>query len=305
MTEERDRVLLVTGASGYLGRHLTRRAAESGIRVISGYRSQRDAISAGEPFPLDLLESGDALESRLTDLAPSAIIHTAALNPGSDRDAMMSVNVEGTRRIARIAARLDSRLVHLSSDVVHDGRHPPYDDDTPGNAIDPYGRSKAEGEAAVEEIVPAAVRVRTSLIYSLDEMDRATAGFAARLINGEPVSLFRDVIRQPVWIESLVAALLSLAFEHSELSGSFNIAGSQAISRDALARKLLEWWSVPKREEARTISAASLENPPAMDLRLRLEKAEIALGMHFEGVDEVLSAHRPRGEETVDRHETE
>jgi hypothetical protein len=70
---------------------------------------------------------------------------------------------------------------------------------------------------------------------------------------GERVALFRDVIRQPIWIETLAIALLT----------------------------------------------------PAMDLRLQLDRSKAALEMHFQGVDEVLSAHDHHSTGTVDDHRTE
>ncbi len=103
MNTNRDRVLLVTGASGYLGRHLTRRAIDEGYRVVSGYRGNLAEVAAGTPFPLDLLESGGQLEERILNLSPNAIIHTASLTPGTDPDSMMSVNRGFTARIAKIA----------------------------------------------------------------------------------------------------------------------------------------------------------------------------------------------------------
>ena len=123
-------------------------------------------------------------------------------------------------------------------------------------------------------------------------MDRTTAGFSRRLAAGQQVSLFRDVLRQPIWVETLVTALLALAFERPHLAGAFNIAGEQVISREAFSRKLLDWWDIPDREAAVSISARSLPDPPPLDLRLGLEKAKAALGMRFEGVDEIIESQR-------------
>ncbi len=55
--------------------------------------------------------------------------------------------------------------------------------------------------------------VRTSLIYGLHQMDNGTRSFAERLRDGREVGLFSDVLRQPVWVETLAAALLELARE--------------------------------------------------------------------------------------------
>ena len=83
---------------------------------------------------------------------------------------------------------------------------------------------------------------------------------------------------------------LALAFERPELVGAFNIAGEEPISREIFSRKLLDWWSVTGRENALSISAKALPDPPPMDLRLQLGKAEKALEMRFLGVNEVIES---------------
>jgi dTDP-4-dehydrorhamnose reductase len=279
--------LLVTGGSGYLGRHLTPRAAETCL-VYATYGTDPERIKAGIPESLDVTSRRDVLDL-IARLSPRAIIHCAAANPGSDEGMMMQVNAAGSRYVAEGAAAVGARLVHVSSDTVHDGQHAPYDDEAPSAPINLYGRSKAAAEAAVAEVYPAAAIVRTSLIYGLYEMDRGTSGFAERLKAGRPLFLFRDVLRQPVWTESLVTALLKLAFEVMDFAGILNVVGNQELSRETFGRRMLEWWQVEERHLARSGLAADLPHPPPLDLRLTTAKAEKVLRMSFPGVDDVLT----------------
>src|SRR5262249_44253584 len=110
------RTLLITGGSGYLGRHLTVRAADV-FQYYTTHHTHPQQIRAGQPLPLDLTQRDDVLR-RITALSPHAIIHTAAINPGGGSEAeMMQVNATGARYVAEAAAAVGSRLVHLSSDV--------------------------------------------------------------------------------------------------------------------------------------------------------------------------------------------
>lgn len=127
-----QRTLLITGGGGYLGRHLTVRATET-FQVYTTYHAHPQQIKAGHPLPLNLTQRDDVLRV-ITALAPQAIIHTAAITPGGGSEAeMMLVNAAGARYIAEAAVTVGARLVHLSSDVVHSGRHAPYDDDAPSH----------------------------------------------------------------------------------------------------------------------------------------------------------------------------
>ncbi|MCG8460435.1 MAG: sugar nucleotide-binding protein, partial [Holophagales bacterium] len=200
----------------------------------------------------------------------------------------------GSRSVSRAAAELQAALVHVSTDVVHDGRRAPYADDARPTPLFPYARSKAEAEDAVLAEHPRAAIVRTSLIYGLHTMDRGTADFAARLARSETLRLFTDVVRQPVWVETLAQGLLRLA--ERRCSGFFNLAGSQALTREAFARRLLDHWQVPGRERYEPIRAADLSGRIPLDLRLELHRARRTLDMELPGVDQVLA--RARGGST-------
>jgi dTDP-4-dehydrorhamnose reductase len=285
---EQKKVLLVTGGSGYLGRRLSVSAMEA-FSVYSGYHGHPDRVKAGYPLPFDLSRR-DSILQRITDLAPQVIIHTAGLNPGGSEEDMMQINGLGSRYVAEGAATVGARLIYVSTDVVHGGHNAPYDDEAPPSPVNIYGRSKAAGEAAVAEIAPQAVIVRTSLIYGLTEIDRGTAGFAERLKAGRPLVLFNDVIRQPIWIESLIAALLKLS--NLDFAGTLNVVGRQALTREEFGRRMLDWWQVNSRGLLQSGQAVAISSAIPLDLRLTWAKAEELLQMRFPGVDEVLAEAR-------------
>lgn len=285
----RQKTLLITGGSGYLGRHLTAKAVEA-FEVFTTYSTQADQIKAGHPLPLDLTDR-EAVLRLIADLTPQAIIHTAAINPGRGGDEVMRrVNVDGSRYVAEGAAAAGARLVHVSTDVVHDGRHPPYADEARPTPLNEYGRSKAAAEAVVAEITPQAAIVRTSLIYGLTEMDRGTEGFVKRLEAGLPLVLFSDVIRQPVWVDSLAEALLKLV--EINFAGILNVAGRQALTREDFGRHMLAWWQVDPRGLLQSGRAADVSETIPLDLRLNISKAEQLLQISLPGVDEVVARAR-------------
>lgn len=204
---------------------------------------------------------------------------------------MDTVNRAASAALAEVAATHGIRLVHVSSDVVHDGRHAPYDDRATPSPLNEYGRTKAAGEAAALAAHPAAVAVRTSLIYGVHEIDRSTAGFIDRLRSGQRLSLFADVIRQPVWVEALAEALLRLAVELTDVAGPLNVAGRQPIDRAAFGRRMLAHWQIDAGAWGGGIddvAAAGVSDTIPLDLRLHLDRAR-ALGLDCPGVDEVLS----------------
>lgn len=278
--------VLITGAGGYLGRRLAERASTR-WHVYAGTHRQ-SGVKAGTEVVLDVTDR-DAVMQVVGRLRPRAVIHTAAVNPGQgDETDMWRVNSEGSQHVAEAAHAVGARLVAVSTDIVHNGRAAPYADDVPPSPINGYGQSKAAGEEAICAADPAAVVVRPSLIYGLDEMDRGTAGFAERIAAGNPQALFSDVIRNPVWVETLAEALIRLAtVEHA---GVLNVAGRQALSREAFGRRMLAYWGVDVGDMVRPGLAADLAESIPLDLRLVVGRAEMLLGMVFPGVDHVLDA---------------
>ena len=290
MTSAKQPIILITGGSGYLGRHVTV-AAASNWQVVTTYGSRVQRIAAGTSYQLDITNA-DQTRRLFEQLSPEAIVHCVAANPGSDEATMMSINGTGSGNVARAAAAVGARLVHVSTDLVHDGANSPYPDETAPTPTSLYGRSKALAEALVAEAHPSAAIVRTSLIYGLQEMDRGTAGFVARLKANQPLILFRDVVRQPVWVDTLCRALLKLSLENRNFAGIINVVGRQALDRETFGRKMLAWWQVDSDPLVQSGLGADLPDPPPLDIRLKVEKGEALLAMPFLGVDEVLQQHQ-------------
>jgi dTDP-4-dehydrorhamnose reductase len=152
--------------------------------------------------------------------------------------------------------------------------------------VNAYGRSKAAGEEAVLSLCDSAIVARTSLIYGLEEIDRGTQGFINALKAGQKLNLFTDVLRQPVWIDSLCDAICLLAFDQTQELGTINIAGDQVLSRAAFAARMLEYWGESAAANINQASARDIPGIP-LDCTMRFDRAR-ALGIALPGVDEVL-----------------
>jgi dTDP-4-dehydrorhamnose reductase len=240
----------VTGATGYLGSELLRlRPDASGERV-----EIRDAAATRALFER---------------LRPETVIHTAY------RQEDASVNIEGSENVALAAATIGARLLHLSTDVVFDGRKgAPYVEDDPLSPVTAYGLAKAEAEKRVAAAHPEALLVRTSLIYG-----GATPSKHERAATG-PGPWFTNEIRSPVQVTDLAKALLELA--ELDFAGPLHVAGADGVSRAELA-ELIAGRPVP-----------TAEAPPArpLDCRLDSSRAQALLRTRLRGVRELFGRER-------------
>jgi dTDP-4-dehydrorhamnose reductase len=287
--------LLITGGSSYLGRHLVPIAEVNhevgytyylnrplGTQGISGElrgTQEEEKRWGRKTWQLDLRDEA-AVRQLVTEWQPEVIIHLAGSNRSPD---MTAVIEQGASHLVAAATLVNARLIHFSSDVVFDGRHAPYRESDPPSPIHAYGRAKAAAEAIVARY-PNHVIIRTSLIYGRRLMDRSTEWIATALSQGQPVTLFDNQWRNPVWARTLSLASLELA--QMEFRGILHIAGRQAMTRADFGLKLLDWWGIAGRDSL-TIGPSSDAWP--LDCRLDIALATELLETPLLGVDEVLA----------------
>jgi dTDP-4-dehydrorhamnose reductase len=276
--------LLLTGASGYFGRHFAPLAARR-FETLSAYYTHPEHITAGGAVRLDLK---DAARTRLllAELQPQVIVHAAASN--HDEQNLQAI-LPAARALAGFAHESGARLIHFSTDVVFGGGAAPYDDDSLPCPVGRYGRLKAQAEAAIAEIDPAAVIVRPSLIYGFDPPDAATGWLLDGMRRGETVRLFTDEIRCPVWVDDLCAAVLELAAEAHEAAGAMNLAGPQPLNRWEFGMRLLKGLGLAAGPTVirATVIESGLER--ARDVTVRSRRAGRLLKARLRSVDEAVS----------------
>ena len=269
--------LLIVGGSGFLGTELVRRASAAGWATAATYCSARpDTAPPGVSWHRLDLRAPTQLDDLLAELTPDAIIN--ATSGQSD----WAVTADGSVRVAMAAARHGRRLVHVSSDAVFSGSRISYDESCPPDPVTPYGAAKAAAETAVRLLTPAAAIARTSLIigHGGSAQERMVHELAAGAREGV---LFTDVVRCPVHVEDLAAALLELAL--SDGSGMFHLAGPDALSRHGLGVL------IARRDglDASRLPAGRGEGTSmARDVRLDGRATQARLGTRLRGAREFL-----------------
>ena len=119
-----------------------------------------------------------------------------------------------------------------------------------------------------------------------DSFGHGTDGFRNRLARGEPLALFDDVLRQPIWADSLSHALCKLATEFTDVSGTMNVVGDEVMSRAEFALVMMKQWDIEAGSNVSFRSGAGIKGVQ-MDLRCSCELAK-SLGFSLPGVSEVL-----------------
>lgn len=146
--------VLVTGATGFVGSHLTETLVKEGYEVKIMARQSSDT-SLLEKLGVEIVR-GDLTDVEAVENAFSGcqhVYHLAAqmLQPGTSKNQYFTANVEGTKNVARAALKANvERLVYTSSAGIYGIiKKPPVNENSPPNPSSAYRESKWLGEEVV------------------------------------------------------------------------------------------------------------------------------------------------------------
>lgn len=202
--------LLVIGRSGQVALSLAERATLHSSRPDVTCASRPDA-DLSVPATLDPL-----VDPERFDAVINAGAYTAVDVAETDHAAAHALNASGPGALAALCAQRALPFIHISTDYVFDGTGDrPHREDDPLNPQSVYGRTKAEGEAAVREAGGRALIVRTAWVYS--PFGKNFVKTMLRLGATRPeLKVVADQHGNPTNALDLADALLSLAASASE-----------------------------------------------------------------------------------------
>jgi dTDP-4-dehydrorhamnose reductase len=200
------RPLLITGATGTLGRATARLCEMRGLSYRLLTRKEMDIADT------------ESVEKAIAEYEPWAIVNTAGYvrvdDAEGEAEKCLRENTVGPRVLAEACARESIRFVTFSSDLVFDGtKHAPYVESDEARPLNVYGRSKLEAEREVLRINPQALIIRTSAFFGpWDEYNFLTIALRA-LSNGERFAAAKDAVISPTYVPDLVNATLDLLID--------------------------------------------------------------------------------------------
>ena len=147
--------ILIAGAGGQLGREFTDYLSGRGVDFIAPAEQDFDVTDF------------DSIGAAVRRIKPGIIINCAAYNQvdaaEDEPDTAFKVNAGAVRNLAALCRQENIFLVHYSSDYVFDGsKGSPYTEEDAPNL---YGKSKLEGERAVQETLRDYLIFRTSWVF--------------------------------------------------------------------------------------------------------------------------------------------
>jgi dTDP-4-dehydrorhamnose reductase len=231
--------ILLLGRNGQLGWELERLLARTS-ELVATDRSE-----------LDLADPARIREI-VRKVRPQVIVNAAAYSnvehAESEAGLAHQVNAEAPAVLAQEAHDIHAALLHYSTDYVFDGdKRTPYVETDAAHPLNVYGRSKLEGERAVQQAGGAYLILRTSWVYSL-----RSNNFVTKLLGWAQthpqLRVVTDQIANPTWCRALAEATGAMigrmgadpAAWTRERRGVYHLAGGGHVNRFEFARAILE-----------------------------------------------------------------
>jgi dTDP-4-dehydrorhamnose reductase len=272
----------IFGASGLLGKALMQ-ADWQGASVTG--LSSRD---------VDIRDAARVLQAvRETD--PQWIVLAAAYTDvdgcESNHELAFAVNRDGAVNVATAAKRAGAQLLFLSSDYVFDGKKTtPYETNDPRNPQSVYGRSKAEAEVKLLELLPECCIARTSWLFGVG--GKCFPDTILKLAAGRPtLDVVNDQRGDPTYTNDLARAIVQLC--ENNAAGIVHASNAGDCTWFEFAREIVRQSGLTT--QVRPVSSAQMARPAARPAYSVLSPASLhALGIEMLSWNDALKRYLDR-----------
>jgi len=218
-TKHNNKTILITGASGQLGRCLQLALKDKqGLKV---YAFDKKALD---------ITNNEALERLFQKINPDYCINCAAYTnvekAQSQKDAADAINNTASGAIAGLCAQNGTILIYPSTDYVFDGKatRPYSEEDAPG-PINVYGTSKLAGEQAIKRELEQYFIIRTSWLYS-EFGHNFYNSMVSKFSNGASLEITTDQIGTPTNAHDLANFIVGLIQKNANQYGIYHYSNA-------------------------------------------------------------------------------
>uniref|UniRef100_A0A2R5LN12 Methionine adenosyltransferase 2 subunit beta n=1 Tax=Ornithodoros turicata TaxID=34597 RepID=A0A2R5LN12_9ACAR len=291
------RTVVITGASGLLGRALVR-AFESSSWNVRGLAHTR---VSGDLVAVDLTNF-DESANVILQAKPDIIVHSAAQRVPDkvekEPERSHALNVEASKNLAHLAEKEGIPFIHISTDYVFDGKNPPYKESDEASPLNKYGESKATAEKFVMAAKPDAIVVRIPTLYGGEEYEgeSAVASLLKPVKDRTKSTKVSDYeVRYPSHVDdiaTIVAELAERRLKDATIRGFYQWCGSEALTKYGMVQVMGKALDVNVDHISADPNPSS-GAPRPHDTRLARDRLqELSIGRHTPFVDGVKSFQR-------------
>lgn len=223
--------VIITGVSGLLGWNFAKFLNNLNVEVVGTYNTNKPDVNF-KVCNVRLVDFNQCIDLLKTE-TPDYVINCVALRDTNCceiyKEESRVVNVYIPQILASACNVCNVKLIHLSSDLVFDGRNPEYTEDSEPSPCNVYGSQKALSELQVLSINSKFLIFRLPLMYGNPSPyhNSFLQDIINRISNGNTVNLFENEIRTPVSVTDVIEGIWKLKV----CKGILHLGGLENISR--------------------------------------------------------------------------
>jgi len=228
--------ILVIGSHGMLGRELVNRLSN-----LSEIENQGNKIFGVDREHVDIT-NGANTSKFIAHVKPDVIVNCAAFSNVDACEAQVSeafaVNATGAKNVALAGKKTGAKVIHISTDYVFDGTgNKPYIETDKPNPISIYGKSKLDGELAIQETSGNYSIIRTAWLFGPYRENFVTTMLQLGRKN-HTVSVVTDQCGSPTYTADLSYAIQNII--QLDFQGLYHVTNAGNCSRFEWARKIFK-----------------------------------------------------------------
>ena len=237
---------LVTGSAGLIGCQVVKDLVQQNHTVYSCYHDQKPL--QGIPTPLDLSNENQIIQT-LEEIKPNRIIHLAAMTDvdlcETEKELATIINTKATETLAKQAAKQNIFFLYVSTDYVFDGIVGMRKEDDELNPLGFYGKSKLNGELALNKLASNWCVARTSTPFGIHPTKKSFPLWVKENLEAKKeIPVLVDQFTSPTYIPNLSKMLIEIATR--QILGIMHVSGATRISRYALAEIIADKLNLDK-----------------------------------------------------------
>jgi len=217
---------------GFLGNYIVDEFKKHGDEVYSS----RLTNCSKDDFKIDIRNKNSIFDI-LEKIKPDLIINCVAI---TDLDFLednpeigFEINSEGTKNIALASKKYNTKLIHISTDSLFDGKKGMYDENDNPKPINVYAKTKLLAEKYVLREAKNYLILRTNFIGYDSEGKNLLNWMVSKLSKGETIVGFNDVYFTPIEVSYLSSLIYKLSSIDKNLI--LNLSSDKKISKYDLA----------------------------------------------------------------------
>lgn len=226
--------ILITGASGLLGRYLLKTQPYRDFEGM-GKEPEHDIYPCYFTNKIEggiKLDISDPIET-IFEINPDIIIHCAA---NGDVDSVennpskaVKSDLLGTIKLVDYCEKMKCKLVTISSNAVYDGDNPPYSEDSPRNPVNLYGKIKSLADDIVMKSKCDWVIIRPIFMYGWPNKN-GRGNWATKIIESKEVKLVVDIYTQPTYAGDVAKWIWDVIYGDGLWCDHYNLSSKDVTS---------------------------------------------------------------------------